>query len=81
MYIYIYIYIYIYNTKITCRIHLIAPRHAFRFELLHNLETQCTFSHPVEMATARRRESKCANKDHVALILISLSLQPVSRET
>lgn len=34
--------LYICNTKITCRIHLIAPRHAFRIDL-HDSKIQCAF--------------------------------------
>jgi len=52
---YIYTMPYICNTKITCRIHLIAPRHAFCFDL-HDSKIQYTFPDKGERLEERERE-------------------------
>lgn len=56
------------NTKITRRIHFIAPRHAFRFDL-HDSKIQCAlfpaFHRRAEGSPPPAREETGVNKNHV----------------
>lgn len=71
------------NTKITCRIHLIAPRRAFRCltSMTRKYNVHLSLRFTVEREVSPAAEETGVNKDHVAETHALISLSPSSERS